>query len=234
MRVVLIRRLQRLFLIISLALVAGVVALAVIGSARFLPRGVDRLIFVTPTPERDQVAIISGHAGNDSGAVCGNSLNPSLQEVEVVAGVVEHVRARLAYAGKDVMILDEYDSRLNDLEADLLLSLHADSCVAASGYKAASPMNSAIPTTERRLIDCIDTHYAIHTGLPHHPNSITHDMIRYHAFRKVRPTTPAAILEIGFLGGDGQLLTEDPERVALGITESIFCFLQKEEADIQQ
>lgn len=230
MRISLIRRLQRLFLIISLVFVVGVIALVVtgIGQRQLLPRSIEQVIFVTATPERDLVAVISGHAGYDSGAVCGDALSPTLQEVEVVAAIVELVRERLEYAGIEVMILEEYDSRLTGLDAELALSLHADSCVAASGYKATHPLNSAIPRTENRLIECIDTHYATHTGLPQHVNSITHDMLRYHAFRKVLPTTPTAILELGFLGGDGALLTQEPERVALGITESIFCFLRGE------
>jgi N-acetylmuramoyl-L-alanine amidase len=225
-RKVLIRRLQRVFLILSIVLFAGIVYLAVTGVGYLRPRTIERLILITPTPERNAVALISGHTGFDSGAICGESNSPTLQEVEVVANIAELVRERLEAAGLEVLLLEEYDTRLTDLDTELLLSLHADSCIAASGFKATHPLNSAIPTTEKRLIACINTEYAAQTGLSLHANSITHDMTYYHAFRKVLPTTPTAILELGFLGGDGRLLTQEADRVAAGITESIFCFLQ--------
>ena len=226
MRIVLIRRLQRVFLIISVILFAGIVYLAATGLQYLMPSPIERLTLITPTPERETVALISGHAGYDSGAVCGESNAPTLLEVEVVARIAELARVELEDAGLDVMVLEEYDERLDNLDVDLLLSLHADSCIAASGFKAAYPLNSAIPTTDRRLVDCINTEYAAQTGLPLHAHSITHDMTYYHAFRKVLPTTPTAILELGFLGGDGRLLTQEPELAVAGILESIFCFLQ--------
>jgi hypothetical protein len=54
-------------------------------------------------------------------------------------------------------------------------------------------------------------------------------MTEYHAFRKVAPTTPAAILELGFLGGDRELLTDNAEVAAQGVAESIRCFLDRAE-----
>ena len=228
MRTVLIRRLQRVFLIISVILFAGIVYLAATGVNYLLPGPIQRLTLVTPTPDRETVALISGHAGSDSGAICGPSNAPTLVEADVVARIAELVREELEDAGLDVLVLDEYDERLERLDVELLLSLHADSCIAASGFKAAYPLNSAIPTTDRRLVACINTEYAAQTGLPLHMHSITHDMTYYHAFRKVLPTTPTAILELGFLGGDGSLLTQKPELVVAGVTESIFCFLRGE------
>jgi N-acetylmuramoyl-L-alanine amidase len=124
--------------------------------------------------------------------------------------------------------LDEYDERLNGLEVDVLLSLHADSCIEASGYKAARHTNSRIPATEDRLLACIAHFYPATTGLRPHPDTITHDMTRYHAFNRVAPGTPAAILEIGFMGGDRELLTHQPQKVAEGVADSILCFLRNE------
>lgn len=233
MRIVLIRRLQRVFLIISVILFAGIVYLAATGVNYLLPSPINHLTLITPTrlipntptPERETVALISGHAGFDSGAICGPSNAPTLLEVDVVARIAGLVQEELEDAGLEVLVLEEYDERLDRLDAEVLLSLHADSCIGASGFKAAYPLNSAIPTTDRRLVACINTEYAARTGLPLHSHSITHDMTYYHAFRKVLPTTPTAILELGFLGGDGRLLTQEPELVATGVTESIFCFL---------
>ncbi len=93
--------------------------------------------------------------------------------------------------------------------------LHADSCIPASGYKAAYYERSRIPSTGDRILGCIDRHYAATTGLAHDPDTVTVDMTAYHAFRKIDPSTPAAILELGFLGGDQELLTRnDPEIAA--------------------
>jgi N-acetylmuramoyl-L-alanine amidase len=173
-----------------------------------------------------QVALISGHAGNDSGAVCTDDVGATLlTEAAVNADVTQQVAQRLRRAGADVLVLDEFDSRLATLRADLLLSLHADSCVEASGYKAATSPTSAVRERDQQLIECIDQIYPAVTGLAHHPNTITHDMTNYHAFRIIDRRTPAAIIEMGFLGGDQALLVEHPERVAQAITESILCFL---------
>lgn len=233
MRITLIRRLQRLFILFSFLFVAGVVFLAVRSARILLPPQMEQVTVITPTPAQETVpsltvALISGHAGFDSGAICGDMNAPTIKEVDVVAHIVELVRVQLESRGVEVLILEEYDARLTNLDAALMLSLHADSCILVSGYKAAHPYNSAIPLTERRMLACIDEHYAAHTGLSFHP-SVTKEMIRYHAFRKVLPGTPTVILEMGFLGGDAHLLIQEPERVAAGIIESINCFLDDAE-----
>lgn len=131
--------------------------------------------------------------------------------------------------GTNVVILEEYDPRINNLEVDAFISLHADSCISATGYKAAYYLFSTIPDEDSRLVDCIDAHYAASTGLTKHADTITHNMTEYHAFRKVAPTTPAAILELGFLGGDQALLTTHSTLAATGVAESIRCFLDDPE-----
>ena len=50
-------------------------------------------------------------------------------------------------------------------------------------------------------------------------------MTQYYAFNQIDPTTPAVILELGFIGGDRQVLTTQQPRLAWGISESILCFL---------
>ena len=82
---------------------------------------------------------------------------------------------------------------------------------------------------DARLVRCIDAVYPAVTGLAQHADTITHNMTEYHAFRKVAPTTPAAILELGFLGGDRDLLTNNAEVAARGVADSIRCFLEDAE-----
>ena len=223
MRTNALHRLQRLTALIALLCVLGIswmVARATgvdLGSASLaLPLG----------PPSAQVALISGHAGYDAGAVCQDANGQAtLTEVDINARIAERVAALLRSRGSSVLVLDEFDERLNGLRADVLLSLHADSCLALSGYKAAHRLNSPIAAEEDRLLACLDAHYPAATGLAAHPNTITHDMTENHAFRRIQPQTPAAILEMGFLGGDQTLLTQQPDRVAQGVADSIRCFL---------
>lgn len=228
MRYQTLRRLQHIAIIFSLValativlVVARVLGYAVPGLGGLIPQGLDSVAFTK------NVALISGHAGNDSGAVCTNAEGQTtITEAAINADVAEHTAWLLRRAGADVLILDEFDARLAGLQSDVLLSLHADSCIDASGYKAARHANSAIGAAEDQLVACIDEHYAAVTGLPHHPNTITHNMTDYHAFRVIDPHTPAAIIELGFLGGDQDLLVNHADRVAQGIAESILCFFQ--------
>jgi N-acetylmuramoyl-L-alanine amidase len=52
-------------------------------------------------------------------------------------------------------------------------------------------------------------------------------MSRYHAFREIAATTPAAIIETGFLKADRELLTQRADRAAAGIVAGIECFHQE-------
>lgn len=177
-----------------------------------------------------QIALISGHAGNDSGAVCTDGAGqPIVTEATLIAAIANRVATQLRRSGAQVVILDEFDSRLSGYHADLLLSLHADSCIEASGYKFAVTSKSVLtPTMATDLGACFDQSYAEATGLKSHPNTITHNMTDYHAFRRIDPQTPALILEVGFIGGDQELLVQRPDLVARGITASIRCFFERE------
>lgn len=227
-------RAQRIIVLIIVAALAGIALLAApfpsLGlftgggaGGSLIPQGNWRVAAAK------QVAIISGHAGNDSGAVCEDDAgNVSLTEAGVNAAVAQQAAERLRSAGAFVTLLEEFDPRLDGLQADLLLSIHADSCIEASGYKAAS---HALRTSaeDTRLVACIDQYYPAATALPHHPNTVTHNMTEYHAFGTIAPTTPAAILELGFLGGDRALLEGRSDLVAQGVADSLFCFLRGED-----
>ncbi len=221
-------RMQRVLVFIGLVALAGIglIGARVAGfglpdTSGLPPQGLD------PAAFDRQVYLVSGHAGNDSGAVCqGKDGAVTLTEADVNARVVKLAATRLRRAGADVTILDEYDSRLNGLQGDVFLSIHADSCIAASGYKAASYQFSASPQADARLLACINQAYPLATQLPHHPNTVTHNMTEYHAFRKIAPATPGAILELGFLGGDRDLLENRPQLAGQGVADAILCFLR--------
>ncbi|MEZ4708982.1 MAG: N-acetylmuramoyl-L-alanine amidase [Caldilineaceae bacterium] len=229
MRYELIKRIQRLFTIVGLISFFSIVVLATRGADFAFPASQGAGLTASWLPHfftRPQVALISGHAGNDSGAICTDAAGQTtLTEAAITAAISDKAAALLQPRGYTVKILNEFDDQLKGLQAAALLSLHADSCVDLSGYKAAYSETSAIPQTDARLTACIAQYYAAETGLHEHPETITHNMTEYHAFRKIDPATPAAILELGFLGGDQELLTEQQDRVAQGVADSLDCFL---------
>lgn len=211
-------------LLLSLVAVVGVAALSVYQGGLTWERVSHGLGALTGLPGLPHwhVAIIAGHRNFDSGAVC----DTGLMEVAVTSEVAERLAKRLQRQGVEVQVLDEYDPKLQGLQVDALLSIHADSCIALSGFKVASAEETILPEQDRLLVKCVQEHYAKATGLAVHPNTITHDMTGYHAFQRVAETTPGAIIELGFLGGDGELLTNARPEMARGIADGIMCFLE--------
>lgn len=181
-------------------------------------------LFAAPETVKPSVALISGHRGFDTGAMC----DDGLMEVMINEAVTNQAATLLREAGISVQILDEYDSILEGLEVDTLVSVHADSCVPLSGFKVAVPEESAIPQKDEVLKACLEMEYGKETGLGIHPNTETSDMFEYHAFQRIAPTTPAAIIEVGFLGGDRTLLVDHADVVGRGVAAGIICFLNKE------
>jgi len=184
----------------------------------------------TPTPRpRPRIGIVVGHWGDndDPGAVCPDGLT-ELQVNQEVAAQVQH---GLVNEGFEVELLKEFDPKLQEYFALALVSIHADSCQyindQATGYKVAPSMENRRPERTGRLTSCLRYRYEEATGLEPH-NSITADMSSYHAFDEIDVDTPAAIIEIGFLNLDRQILTQEPDRIAAGITNGILCYIRNE------
>ena len=177
---------------------------------------------------RLRIGIVSGHWGNDSGAVCEDGLT----EAKVNQEVATRVKESLVGQGYDVDLLKEFDPRLDDYRALLLVSIHADSCEyindQATGFKVAAAMSNNYPEVAERLTACLRNRYEAATGLSFHPGSVTADMTSYHAFDEINQETTAAIIEIGFLNLDRKMLTKHPDLVASGITQGILCFVKNE------
>jgi N-acetylmuramoyl-L-alanine amidase len=178
----------------------------------------------SPTPEKLKVGVVAGHWQSDSGAVCPDGL----QEVTINIDVAARVVAILQHEGYDAELLPEFCEELNGYRADAFVSIHADSCdvPGASGFKVARVAASAIPEEEDRLVACLIQEYSKATGLHFHKDSITFDMTAYHAFSEIDPETPGAIIELGFMGADRELLTEHSYEVAQGVSRGIACFLE--------
>jgi N-acetylmuramoyl-L-alanine amidase len=184
----------------------------------------------TPTPRpKPRIGIVVGHWGddNDPGAVCPDGLT----ELQVNQDVATRVQQRLLDEGYDVDLLKEFDPKLNGYRALALVSIHADSCQyvndQATGYKVAPSMENRRPERTGRLTGCLKYRYEEATNLQPH-NSITIDMSSYHAFDEIDVDTPAAIIEIGFLNLDRQILTQEPGRIASGISNGILCYIYNE------
>lgn len=175
-----------------------------------------------------KIGIVVGHRGSDSGAVCSNGLT----ELEVNSNVATFVQMKLIDLGYEVELLDEFDPRLANYQAGLLLSIHADSCDyindSATGFKVASAMSAEKSENSTRLVQCIADRYAQITGLRYHYQSVTADMTRYHAFSEIDPKTTAGIIEVGFLNLDQGILTSKPELLADGIVAGIKCYMNNE------
>ena len=169
------------------------------------------------------IGIVIGHWPDDSGATC----QDGLQEVDINAAIARQVANELEQVGYSVDLLAEFDERLHNYQGRVLVSLHADSCtVDLSGFKVARHSDSSIPDLDDRLVDCLWEKYEAATSLSRDRNHITPEMYNYHVFRKIDPQTPAAIMEMGFLSGDRDLLTGQQQRVSKGITAGIRCFLE--------
>ena len=144
--------------------------------------------------------------------------------------VAARVVSILQYEGYDAELLSEYSEKLPGYEADAFVSIHSDACNVpeASGFKVARVAASAIPEQEDRLVNCLIQKYGETTGLSFHRNSITYDMQSYHAFNEIHPNTPGAIIELGFMGADREMLTENAYKVAQGVARGIACFLDSD------
>jgi len=167
---------------------------------------------------------VAGHWEHDSGAVC----DDGLQEVDINLDVAQQVVAMLSQSGFAAEILAEFSPQLSGYQGAALISIHSDSCSVpeATGFKVAHVSASVVPEAEDRLVACLSERYSQATVLPFHKNSITFDMPEYHAFYEIAPETPAAIIEIGFMAADRNLLTRKSDRVALGIVNGIKCFME--------
>lgn len=185
------------------------------------PRPVLQRLTQSPGPIR--IGIVSGHKGNDSGAVCADGLT----EAEVNENIAVRVISALQTRGIAADLLTEFDPRLEGYVATALVSIHADSCDyindLATGFKIAGSGY----TDSSALSICVEEAYRQATQLSYHANTITLDMSDYQAFRRIAAGVPAIIIEVGFMNLDRQMLTEQPDRVAGGITDGLWCYLEQ-------
>ena len=188
---------------------------------------------VTPNWLR-RVGVVSGHRGpeNDPGAVCADGLTEAEVNLEIAQRVVSNLQAR----GYTVDLLDEFDPRLAGYAADALISIHANSCqeygdFTSGGYLISTADARTGSGNDQLLVECVASYYGDVTQLTRR-TGLTRDMTDYHIFREISPSTPGAIIEVGFLSYDRELLTQRPDMLANGITTGVMCFLEPENPNI--
>ncbi len=181
-----------------------------------------------PTPNwLRKVGIVSGHRGpqNDPGAVCPDGLT----EAEINFAVATLVVRNLRGLGYSVDLLDEFDPRLDNYQAAALISIHANTCQdfgqLTSGYLVAKAAARPEGGLDSILAECVADNYGRIIPMERR-FTLTIDMTDYHTFREIHPLTPAAIIELGFMKDDREILTTRQDGMAQGITEGILCFLE--------
>ncbi len=188
--------------------------------------------FPSPTPRpRPAIGIVAGHSGGeDPGAVCTDGLT----EVSINLDVATRVKEKLTAAGYDVDLLTEFDDRLSGYTGLALVSIHADTCAFiddnATGFKVAAASGDDTQQRSRRLADCITSRYQQTTSLRFHPGSVSSHMTSYYVFDEINPSTAAAIIEVGFLNLDRQILTQQPDLLAEGVAQGVLCYISNEDA----
>jgi N-acetylmuramoyl-L-alanine amidase len=175
------------------------------------------------------IGIVSGHRGpeNDPGAVCPDGL----QEADINFDVAQVVVRNLRGLGYSVDLLDEFDGRLDNYQASALVSIHTNTCQVWPGEEvsgfliAAAAARVTARGNDNVLVECIAQYYQSATQLQRR-EGLTVDMTDYHTFREIHALTPAAIIELGFMLADRDILTTKTDVMAEAITNGILCFLE--------
>ncbi len=121
--------------------------------------------------------------------------------------------------------------------ADAFVSLHVDGVTGAQattrrGWKVATPFRAS--AASEALAAAVGASYPAITGLPDDAQGASYDMRAYYAFaayrywHSVAPTTPAVIIECGFMThpADRKLLFDRPDLIGRGIAEGVLAYLR--------
>lgn len=171
----------------------------------------------------DELAVLRSQTGGSSGGY---------REVDINYAVAERVAALLTERGVAVDLLPA--TVPPGYQADAFIAIHCDinNDSARRGYKLARFGDSAVPSRDDALVTAVAAAYGAATGQPVDPE-LTRAMIYYYAFNgahyrhAIAPSTPATIVELGFLTNpaDRLLLATDTDTVAHGLADGILRFL---------
>ena len=168
------------------------------------------------------------HLQDDDGAFA-----PGYKEADVNHAIADLAAADLRRAGVTVDVLPA--TVPPGLSVDAFVAIHADGSTnpGSRGWKIATPW---MTSEASRLLEAeVAAAYAQGSGLPEDRYGVSYFMKGYYAFNwrryrhAIAPTTPAAIIETGFLTSpaDREVIVKDPGRVAHAIASGIILFLSK-------
>lgn len=183
-----------------------------------------------------RIGIQAGHGQGDPGA---SSCDGTVHEADINAAVARKVVNRLAEYGARVDLFIGEDPGLSGYRADAFVALHTDYCPnpadpsSPSGYKvtryggAAGTGLKGNNDPSDRLAQALWDVYGQVTGLPQDrlPGHFTSDLLYYYALGQIHPSTPGAIIEMGWLSGDFHTLVNKQDKLAEGIALGILRFL---------
>lgn len=155
-----------------------------------------------------------------------------IREVDLNLAIVERTAALLLARGVAVDILPA--AVPPGYTADLFLAVHCDAVTdaGANGFKLARYRASARPAHDDALVEALRARYAAATGLPWDDN-IARGMSGYYAYNQrlyrsvIAPSTPAAIIELGFLTNayDRAFLLGNQDLIAAALAGGIMDYL---------
>jgi N-acetylmuramoyl-L-alanine amidase len=178
------------------------------------------------TVEIIRIGLVAGHWGNDSGAVCPNGMT----EAEINLKIASLALQKLQALGYQVDFFEEFDQRIKNYSGAALISIHADSCDyindSATGFKVSPVISKTTDKNTENLATCMINQYQKTTGMYEYRFGATNDMSFYHSFDEIKSTTPAIVLETGFLNLDYQTLVTRSDLIASGIVNGLICFVE--------
>ncbi|MEL6271837.1 MAG: hypothetical protein AAFR22_18665, partial [Chloroflexota bacterium] len=114
-------------------------------------------------------------------------------------------------------------------------SIHANTCrdygELVTGFLIATADARAGSGNDQLLVECLAAYYEDSSQLQRR-FGLTRDVTDYHVFREIHPRTPGAIVELGFMLADRDLLVNEPDLLASGLTDGILCYLEPEDPNI--
>lgn len=175
-----------------------------------------------------RIGIVAGHWKDSDGAVCLDGLTEEWLNLRIATLVMQN----LVREGYEVDLFAEFDEGLVQYKARAFVSIHNDTCDYlgndATGFKAAPALGNSYPEVVNNLTSCMIDRYKTTTGMRFQQNKLTAHLTSYHTFNEVHSSTPVIVIETGYMNLDRQILTENTELIAKGVTEGILCFLQEE------
>ena len=156
-----------------------------------------------------------------------------IAELQINVVVARAAAALLEAEGVDVTLLPA--TIPPGFDADAFVAVHADgnNHTATRGYKVSPPWRAS--PASRLLAAALHRHYGPATGLPEDLNGVTYNMRGYYAFSSYRyrhaiaDTTPAAILELGYVSNaeDRAFLRKNTAAAAQGLATGILAYLEQ-------